>query len=295
LDRELSLVDYDEKTVRCFRASDDAFRVVRADVTRDLVSLPLADIIVSDPPWYPSEIRAFLWTARHLCDRGAYVVTSVPPKGTRPGVEDEWRALREWSKELGLVLQNYEPCVLSYMTPPFEENALAAAAVPVPATSWRRGDLATFQCADECRQPRPQPLPKISWQERMIDDVRIRVRTHGACQNWADPTLHRVADTDVFPTVSTRDARRASAVLWTSGNRAFSCEAPQIALEILDAIASNSGAIGRVEKALRCQLSIEAECKVKHTEAQLRTIIESERAELCVRKERHGRVDVITR
>jgi hypothetical protein len=295
LQRDVSLVDCDDRVVRSFSASDDAVRVLRADVTCDIVSLPSAELVVADPPWYPFEMRGFLWTARHLCERGAYVVISVPPKGTRPGVEDEWRILQEWSAELGLLLQKYEPGVLSYVTPPFEENALAAAKVPVPPTSWRRGDLAIFQCVDECRKPRPQTQPKAIWQERMIGDVRIRIKTDGVCRDWADPTLHQVADTDTFPTVSARDARRTLAAVWTSGNRAFACEAPEIALEILEAIANGSETVACVERALRSHLSIEAKYKVNQTEARLRTIIETERTELCRRKERHGRVDVITR
>jgi putative N6-adenine methyltransferase len=293
--RTLSLVDADERTLRCVAVGHDRASTFLADLTCDSVTLPTAEVIVADPPWYVPMIRSFLWFARHLCELGSLVLISVPPKGTRPGVEDEWRDVKEWSVGLGLELRTYEPGILSYVSPLFEMNALRASGVPLPTGSWRTGDLATFQCVDRCHHTRPPAMPRVEWRERAIDDVRVRFRGNGSPFAWSDPTLSRIADTDIFPTVSQRDSRRGLADVWTSGNRAFACKGPEIALEILDAIATTSDAVQRVERVVGHELAFDERSSVKRTEAKLRTIMELEHAELAAWKEHHARVDLITR
>jgi hypothetical protein len=89
--RRFSLIDSDPLVVGRFGFGLSS--VVLADVLHQEVDLEPAELIVADPPWYPLETQAFLWTARQLCTPGSSVFISVPPEGTRPGVLRSWTAL----------------------------------------------------------------------------------------------------------------------------------------------------------------------------------------------------------
>jgi hypothetical protein len=290
--RSFSLIDADPLVVRRIARSNKN-KVLHADLGRDALPSLIAHLVIADPPWYDYEMRAFLWAARHLCHVGGYVLTSVPPIGTRPGVEREWSNIVQWSEGLGLRLSGYQQAMLSYVSPPFEENALMAAGVPKTSSEWRRGDLATFQCVDSCRQERPTQMGGSRWWEQVINDVRIRVRRNGERSKWTDPTLKRIAESDILPTVSRRDWRRETVDVWTSGNRVFACAGTSVVIRVLRAIAARRDAVSEVRATIHRPLTLDEEKKVRGTEATLHNIVQTERAELSAWKERHARVDVV--
>lgn len=293
--RSFTLVDSDPLVADRLRARANGRTVLVADLMRQTVSVAPGTLVIADPPWYGPEIRMFLWAARQACEVGGHVVTSVPPMGTRPGIEAEWKTILQWSVGLGLRLRKYQHRLLPYLSPVFEENAMFAASVPPPASAWRRGDLATFRCVSACRNERPEEMSHAEWQERVINEVRIRFREGRSINGWSDPTLHRIAESDILPTVSRRDHRLGLVDVWTSGNRVFACEGTAVALQILDAIAVGQNAVSRVGGMSGRSLSSAETSMVQSTEAKLREIIGTEAKEVAAWRERHARVDGVTR
>ena len=188
-----------------------------------------ASAVLIDPPWYPDYSRSILQSAARACLPGGVVLVSLPPVGVRPGVADERVALADFAERQGLTLESPEELAVSYETPFFESNALAAVGVFAPAV-WRYGDLAVYR---RNREPAcvgvPEPGCKI-WHEVEIDGMRIRIRRD---LDSADTTedLQSLVRGDILPSVSRRDRRRAQANVWTSGNRIFQAPSPMVALE----------------------------------------------------------------
>lgn len=56
----------------------------------------------------------------------------------------------------------------------------------------------------------------------------IRARDHARSD---DASLFSLIDGDILPTVSRRDLRRRAAQIWTSGNRIFGTDNPQLVLQ----------------------------------------------------------------
>jgi hypothetical protein len=144
-DRDLLLVD------RIVEGNISHAQAIQVDLMQRQPTLSRpASVAVVDPPWYAPETRAFLLSARLNSTVGAKILLSVPPIGTRPGVQEEWNEMVAWSRGIGLRLLERRPLVLRYLSPPFETNALRAAGVPMCPADWRRGDLAVFECDHPC-------------------------------------------------------------------------------------------------------------------------------------------------
>jgi hypothetical protein len=235
--KHVTLIDADPQVVSMAHLTN-GYRVFLSNVVRDVVPPCCGDVILADPPWYESEMRAFLWAARNCSKSGGTIITSVPPRGTRPGISEEWRRILAWATGLGIELIEYREAALSYLSPPFEQNALAAAGVAGASVEWRRGDLAIFRCFGPVSHPRPLDPGTETWEDCCIEGVRFRVR--GARPGeWSDPTFHTIGHTEVLSSVSRRDHRRDLVDVWTSGNRVFRCSGRWIVLHILRAMASN--------------------------------------------------------
>ncbi len=93
--------------------------------------------------------------------------------------------------------------------------------------------FAKMPSAARCVRPPCEPTTS-SWVERTFDGVRIRIDS-GHSDGSDDARLVTIVPGDVLPSVSRRDARRATARIWTSGNRVFGCASPRALLEALDA------------------------------------------------------------
>lgn len=293
--RRFSLIDSDPLVVsrRISGVSGERFAFL-ADLRCRDVSIDCAKVVIADPPWYEPETRAFLWASRQFCEHDAFVLMSVPPEGTRPGVMAEWERMVKWARTLGLEVEDHQRGVLSYVSPLFERNALFAAGVPPPRAAWRRGDLVRFRCVGVCRAERPRAVSGDQWCERIFGDVRIRVRRPRERREWRDPTLNRITESDVLPTVSRRDQRRDLVDVWTSGNRVFRCNGTTIVLNILDAIARDERSIASVEHFAGRHLTVDEDTQVRHAEENLRQIIQVEGTEVSTWREHHARVDVVT-
>lgn len=278
--RSFTLVDSDPLVIQLARKSGRRYTALSADITNDPIALDPGELVISDPPWYDREIRGFLWAARHSCEIGGRVVSSFPPLGTRPGIEDEWEGCLEWTKQLGLELCEIQHGFLSYLSPVFEQNALRAASVPAIGGTWRRGDLAVFRCVEECHCERPPVVTVPSWSERSIGRVRIRLRMNGGSTGWADPSLTSISEGGILPSVSRRDPLRQQIDVWTSGNRVFACAGTRLICTILEAVASGRESLNEIRAFVQRPLTADEELIVRRTEAELIQVIQIEEAEL---------------
>jgi len=261
--------------------SDALHRAFKVDLLREQPSYTKAEIIIADPPWYHSDMRAFLWTARRNAKEGTFVLMSVPPVGTRPGVKKEWEELLNWAETLGLSLLDYETAALPYVSPPFERNALLAAGLKCCPTDWRRGDLAVFSCNAGVESSAELALQSIGepWQEIAFGKVRLRIRTHR--NGWQSPLLTEIIPGDVLPSVSRRDNRLGSVVAWTSGNRVFGCDGGFALYKIAEALEHKRCPVSSLEVYWGSKLGAEQVAQVEKTAQRLREIIEVEEQEIA--------------
>jgi hypothetical protein len=189
-----------------------------------------ADAVLLDPPWYLDFVRPMLAAAAHACRPEGIVLISLPPDGARPRAEADRQAAIAFARRLGFTLVEHSSLAISYETPFFERNALAAAGIHPPA-QWRRGDLVVLRKA----RASTRPAPASSGRRRLWTEVgigRMRLFIRGADEVRSDePGLISLVDDDVLPTVSRRDPRRRLANVWTSGNRIFRTHNPLLLLE----------------------------------------------------------------
>jgi hypothetical protein len=188
-----------------------------------------ADAVLLDPPWYLDFVRPMLTAAAHACRLGGFVLISLPPDGARPTAATDRQAAITLAKRLGLTLVERQPLSIAYETPFFERNALRAAGIATPP-QWRRGDLLVFQRVAAPCLPAPHSHRRRLWTEVVIGRMRLFI-SMGANADNGDADLVSIVAGDVLPSVSRRDPRRSSANVWTSGNRVFRTNNPQLLLE----------------------------------------------------------------
>ncbi|WP_316226307.1 hypothetical protein [Bradyrhizobium sp. SZCCHNS3052] len=200
-----------------------------------------ADAVLLDPPWYLDFVRPMLSAAAHACRPGGVVLISLAPTGARPSAETDRHIIVRFARRLGLVVIDHSPLAIGYETPFFERNALAAADI-YPPPQWRRGDLVVFRKAYASTRPPPvSSVGRREWREVGIGRMRLFIRRADET-NSDEASLTSLVDGDILPTVSRRDPRRPLAKVWTSGNRIFHTDNPQLVLEA--AISCAGEAIG---------------------------------------------------
>jgi hypothetical protein len=239
--RRLVLLDSNGEVVtRLVQASSENSRVILCDVLRDPLPKIEASLVIVDPPWYEEHLESFTWAAAQLCQTGGHVLASIPPIGTRPGIERDRERLFEWMERLGLIKTQLEFGILPYMSPLFEINALKAEGFHGILQEWRRGDLGTFVKDQSNSSVRPaiQTGFEDAWVEENIHGVRVRVR-YDDCRDFKDPRLVTIVPGGILPSSSRRDTRRVRADVWTSGNRVYACVGRSVLSTILRALSTN--------------------------------------------------------
>ena len=229
IDRRVTLLAEDNvvtgRLVALNQAVDSPLTVELCD---DGLPRASADAVILDPPWYMDFIRPMLRAAVAACRPGGVLLLSMPPVTTRPSAEADQLATLSFARRLGLELLDHHPVSISYDTPFFEANALAAAGIHLKA-GWRRGDLFLFRKADAGpRSTLASSNRGGGWTEVMIGRMRLFVRD---TPSSGPPDLVPLADRGVLPTVSRRDRRRKAANVWTSGNRVFRTSNPALVLK----------------------------------------------------------------
>jgi len=203
-----------------------------------------ADVVVADPPWYPAAQLAYMWAAAQLLRPGGFVLASIPPIGTRPGVAAERDAFNAHAESWGFSNPSVRPAALRYRTPPFELNALRAADILADLAEWRCGDLAVSRRthAATLHFPKIEKLVEEAWVEVCINGVRIKIKQQPREPVHSDsssPKLLSLVDGDVLPSVSARHPVRADVDVWTSGNRVFKCKESEAFIELCQNLRDN--------------------------------------------------------
>ncbi len=199
-----------------------------------------ADAVLLDPPWYMDFVRPMLVAAAAACRSQGVILLSVPPAATRPSAEADRSGTINFAYRLGLELIGDWPLGLSYETPFFETNALAAASLHPPAR-WRRGDLLIFRKTRPASRPAPATSRRRDWVEVSVGRMRLFIRGVAGDPGGSHGLIPIVSG-DVLSSVSRRDPRRRMASVWTSGNRIFRTDNPRLVLEA--ALSHSSAANG---------------------------------------------------
>ena len=269
------LVDRD-RTIQARLAGELSANCEVLDLLRELPRSRTADFVVADPPWYPSEIRAFLASAQAVARVGAQVQICLPPLGTRPTIIQEREELFRWASAGGLRLVRLFEGKVRYVAPPFEVNVFRSTRTPLEEQS-RSGDLAVFTvCSKAGLVLPPQPMSVI-WADHTILDVRWRVREESVGGEGSPELTSLGFLDDIFPSCSKRHDDRAKPAVWTSGNRAFRCENPQRFLAILRSL---DGAT--VQEVTTCAASIypKVVSREARAAAQIVALLEVEQSEI---------------
>jgi len=277
--RQLILLEASRTITDSFASVAQKKQVIRCDLIKDPLPNLLAVAAVLDPPWYPEHIQSFLWAACQLCKIGGYIFISMPPVGTRPGIEQEWANILDWAEQIGLTLVKLELAVLSYMTSPFEINVLKAEGLHTVLSEWRRGNLAVFLHSHQTKNLRPiVRIQEDQWIEQVLFGVRIRVRQPNL-SSFTNPSLISVVPGDVLQSVSRRDSRRQLADVWTSGNRIFACQGRGVLWHILRALALGRSPNEILAATLKRPLNQNEAELVFHTANQIIDIVSIEQKE----------------
>lgn len=280
--RQLTLIDSNYCMVDRFRrliTVPSHVETVVCNILCDPIPFKEVRVVVIDPPWYDEYIDAFLWTAGQLCVLGGQILLSMPQPGTRPGIDQLWLRVLDWSKFLELTMTKTKPGYLPYLSPPFERNALRAEGISLYPEKWRHGDLVEFTLQSKnAVEARPALSRRISWVEAMIRGVRIRVR-HSLNDKYFDPSIKSVIPGDILPSVSRRDNRRYLADVWTSGNRIFTCQSPETLAIILQAVVTSNSPQELIAKSLGRELNRKERTQVQATVKQIMELVEVEHSE----------------
>jgi hypothetical protein len=189
------------------------------------------DVAVIDPPWYEEHAKAFLWCASKMCKRGALIFFSTPSIGTRPGVKQEWRKMKEWLSAYGYTEINRKNLSLSYTTPIFEINSLLSEGIKTIPLEWRRSDLSILRLDIKCNFERPGNSETERWNDFIISSVHIKFKN--SIRKKGFPKLNKIVDGDILPSVSRWHPIRKNADIWTAGNRIYSCDDPLLSMELI--------------------------------------------------------------
>lgn len=282
-ERRHVLLEHDPCRAEAHRpaAGGDGDDVHGIDVLRDELPAIRAHAILADPPWYPLELKAFLWAAAAMAAPGATILFALPPLGTRPGIELERREVLDWAASCGLRPRGVQTGVLGYLTPPFERAALIARGIPGTPEGWRRGDLLVLDARPAALPARP-PVPVERWHAARIDDLPVRVRVDdppGSLAITAASLLGSLVDGDVLATVSRRTAVRKQTRLWTSRNRVFASSHPELLAAIVDAAAAGASPAASAARHLRRRIGRDETRAVNSVASQLHHLINQERRE----------------
>lgn len=228
--------------------------------------------VVLDPPWYPRPFASMLARAAAACRAGAYVVSTLPPIGLRPGVEIDRAVILAHAARLGLNLIRHEQDAVVYRSPVFELSAMRAAGIGAWLPEWRRGDVVRFEAGDS---PEPEEVTMSGEPAFELTSRGVRLRLLARDADSGQVTSPSIVG-NVFPSVSSRAPGRGKSNLWTTTNRAFRV-APRPALVALLALARARGVrpqgLGPEPNALQTLSAIDGDPSLTH---QLNALVDRE-------------------
>jgi len=227
----LSSINNDENRFKIINA--DIFKVNPKDIGKYYC-------IIMDPPWYSPHFFHFMWLAAQCIENGGIIGISLPPINTRPSIGKERMEWFTFCQSQGLCIEDLHSQKLHYAMPFFEFNAFRSAGISNIFPFWRKGDLAFFRKIENIEIERPFIENSTNtWVEREVDTVRLRINLNSEDEINTTIKIENIIKGDILPTVSTRDERRNSANIWTSGNRIYRVNKPNKFIHILDTTNKN--------------------------------------------------------
>lgn len=189
-----------------------------------------ASVVLLDPPWYDDCIRSMLANATVACRIGGYILISLPPDGVRPTAHQDRLKIERFASGLGLTLKESLLSAVQYDMPYFERNALAASNC-FPPVDWRRGDLLVFRKDAAHRLPSWTGISRrVRWTEAVVGRMRIFVRNDRYIDENRSAALTSLIEGDILPSIKRSEPLRQRAKIFTSGNRIYTTERPDIIL-----------------------------------------------------------------
>ena len=185
-----------------------------------------ADMVVMDPPWYLNYYQLFFDRASLMCKLGSQIMCIMPPKFTKARTENETEMLLEsLNKDYGLVKKHYHSGVVSYHTPPYEQNVLRANGIFCNPDNWRIGDLLVVEKVYNTYGGRIHnfSIAEPNWDEVTISNIRIKYRRCDDLISNYHIVLERIFSNDIYPSVKRSYGGKKTINVWTSGNRVFWC------------------------------------------------------------------------
>lgn len=230
IERALSFLGPDNAVTRRLLAINEAVgSPIAIRLCTDIAVAETAQVVVLDPPWYLDFVRPMLAAAANVCRQDGYLLASLHPKGARARAELDRTRLFRLAAKFGLEVVSEQPLCVEYDTPFFEANALTAAKIG-PMRAWRRGDLVVLRKVERRPIHTSSNFPRASrWREVQIGQMRLFISQPKQSSTRGRGLIHLI-DGDILPTVSRRDARRRRAAVWSSGNRIFGSDDPEIAI-----------------------------------------------------------------
>ena len=195
------------------------------DVCTELFSIH-ADIVVMDPPWYLNYYQLFFDRAVIMSDLGTQIMCIMPPKFTKSETESETYSLLEMLKKgYGFVKKHYFTGVVTYHTPPYEQNVLKANGICCNPRNWRTGDLLIVKKMYNAVVTHPPnfSIKELQWDEVCVNNIRIKYRAYESKIDNYNIELERIFDGDIYPSVKRSFGGKKTINVWTSGNRVFWC------------------------------------------------------------------------
>jgi len=192
------------------------------------------DIVIADPPWYPSFHHAFILRSTELLQKQGMLLISVPAWLTRPSVIKDRADIVTFAIQAGFDLCEVSPNSLTYESPIFEQIALATQGIF--CDNWRAGDLFVFRKVGEplsnLKVAYPKDEPK--WDEYRFNRLKVKLRQRTII-NKNKLGIRPLSDKGSYlGTVSRRSPLRSCIDLWTSDNVAYSVDRIDVVKLALD-------------------------------------------------------------
>jgi hypothetical protein len=288
-DRKFVLVDGNRHILKWFASQAHNWHsIVECNLLRAQPPALNAQVVVTDAPWYPTYLEVFLRAASHVCAESGSVIASIPPVGTRPGINRERGEMLGSVTDMQLRVEQVRPLVFNYLSPLFERNALHAEGIKNYPNDWRRGDMLVLTKPFGVTTPAWSfPIScEWEWWEEDAKGVRIRGRVRSEtqrkerCFGFQDPTVVSLVPGDVLPSVSRRDERRLLADIWTSGNRIYACRDTQTLRVVLQALKAGASPVEQVSVAQRRTLTREEARLVARAAIQVADLIRVEQRDI---------------
>jgi hypothetical protein len=201
------------------------------------------DIILCDPPWYLPAIKNFIKKSFMMMRFNSFLFIALPPVEVRETIEEEYKEIDSFSKNLGLELISEDDSTIEYVSPPFEVNSLLSLGITHFPINWRKGKLRIYKKNNNIinKMENSNIIYPDKWYDVTINNVRIKTRIiKNESYKPLKCIISSIVKNDIFPTVSMRTGKQNEVDIWTSGNRVYKCSNNQDFISICKSI-SQSG------------------------------------------------------